>query len=116
MQDAPGLAGTSGCLEQGIKAPLHSSIFDVYTGNNEDCEQLRRILTAIRFLWNATRGHRLRPWRSDYLRWRIETYSGLHAESIGFAEFARFLWQEKGRLLHFLAWTGQLYRTDTPAR
>jgi hypothetical protein len=74
------------------------------------------MLTAIRFLWNATRRHRLRPWRSDYLRWRIETYSGLHAESIGFREFARFLWQEKRRLLHFLAWTAQLYRPDTPTR
>ncbi|MGI8771205.1 MAG: hypothetical protein ACR2JE_07200 [Acidobacteriaceae bacterium] len=75
-------------------------------------EQLRRLLTAIRFLWNATRGHRLRPWRSDYLRWRIETYSGLKAESIGFAEFTRFLWREKGRLLRFLAWTGEMDRAD----
>ena len=27
-----------------------------------------------------TRGYRLRPWRSPYLRWRIETYWGLHAD------------------------------------
>ena len=38
--------------------------------------------SAMRFLWNATRGHRLRPWRSDYLRWRIETYSGREAKTI----------------------------------
>ena len=28
------------------------------------------------FLWRATRGHRLQPWRSPYLRWRVETYTG----------------------------------------
>jgi hypothetical protein len=71
-------------------------------------EWLRQMLTALRFLWNATRGHRLRPWRSEYVKWRIETYSGAKAESIAFREFSRFLWNEKGRLLHFLAWTGQL--------
>jgi hypothetical protein len=64
---------------------------------------------AIRFLWNATRGHRLRPWRSDYLRWRIETYSGREAHSIGAKEFFQFVWQEKGRLLRFLHWTGNLH-------
>jgi hypothetical protein len=63
---------------------------------------------AIRFLWNATRGNRLRPWRSDYLRWRIETYSGREAHTIGAKEFFQFIWQEKGRLLRFLHWTGDL--------
>ncbi len=41
----------------------------------------------LRFLWNATRGHRLTPWRSPYLRWRIETYTGIKMQSIGFLEF-----------------------------
>ena len=36
----------------------------------------------IRFLWIASRGYRLRPWDSPYLRWRIETYAGIPAESI----------------------------------
>lgn len=64
--------------------------------------------SAIRFLWNATRGHRLRPWRSDYLRWRIETYSGRKADTIGARDFFRFVWQEKGPLIHFLHWAGKL--------
>jgi hypothetical protein len=64
--------------------------------------------SAMRFLWNATRGHRLRPWRSDYLRWRIETYSGREADSIDAREFFRFVWQEKGQLIRFLHWTGTL--------
>ncbi len=50
----------------------------------------------------------MRPWRSDYLRWRIETYSGRDAHTIGAREFFHFVWQEKGRLLRFLHWTGDL--------
>jgi hypothetical protein len=64
----------------------------------------------MRFLWNATRGHRLRPWRSDYLRWRIETYSGRAAHTIDAREFFRFVWREKGNLFRFLDWTGKLDR------
>ncbi len=63
---------------------------------------------ALRFLWNATRGHRLRPWRSEYLRWRIETYSGRSAHSIDARSFFAFIWQEKWQLLRFLHWSGQL--------
>ena len=66
---------------------------------------------AVKFLWNATRGHRLRPWRSDYLRWRIETYSGHKAEAITPRDFFRFLWQEKWQLLRFLHWAGKLDQT-----
>ena len=60
---------------------------------------------AIRFLWNATRGHRLKPWRSEYLKWRIETYSGRKAETIDARAFFQFLWREKMQLLRFLSWT-----------
>lgn len=63
---------------------------------------------AMRFLWNATRGHRLRPWRSEYLRWRIETYSGRTAESITARDFFHFVWKEKWQLLRFLHWSGKL--------
>jgi hypothetical protein len=41
----------------------------------------------LRFFWNSTRGHRLAPWRSPYLHWRMETYSGLKMDKIGFVEF-----------------------------
>jgi hypothetical protein len=34
------------------------------------------------------RGHRLAPWRSPYLRWRMETYSGLKMDKIGFVEIS----------------------------
>jgi hypothetical protein len=60
---------------------------------------------VIGYLWSASRGYRLTPWRSPYLKWRIETYWGLHAGQIGFKEFWRFVWQRRGDLLRFLRWT-----------
>lgn len=62
----------------------------------------------MRFLWAATKGHRLRPWRSEYLRWRIETYSGMSAESLTALDVLRFAWREKLNLLRFLHWAGNL--------
>ena len=44
------------------------------------------MLAAVRFLWNSTRGHRLTPWRSEYFKWRVETYSGMKAETLDFAK------------------------------
>ena len=66
------------------------------------------MLAPLRFLWTATAGYRLRPWRSPYLRWRIETYSGMRAEEIGFREFWRFVWRERGRLWRFLSWVAEM--------
>ncbi len=59
---------------------------------------------VVRFLWQVSKGYRLRPWRSPYLRWRIETDSGLRAESIGALVFWRFLWRERRRLVTYLEW------------
>jgi hypothetical protein len=58
----------------------------------------------IAVLWRLARGYRLRPWRSPYLRWRIETYSGLHADAIGFREFWRFVWRERRELSRYARW------------
>jgi hypothetical protein len=63
---------------------------------------------AIRFLWNATRGHRLTPWRSPYLRWRLETYSGKHADTIQAKDFLTLILTEKKQFLRFLWWTGEI--------
>lgn len=63
------------------------------------------MFAAIRFLWNATRRNRTTPWRSEYLKWRIETYSGKKAETIDAHAFFQFLWREKAQLFHFLIWT-----------
>lgn len=68
------------------------------------------MFAALRFLWNATRGHRLAPWRSEFLRWRVETYSGKKAETLTAGAVLGFMWAERWELFRFLAWTGQLER------
>jgi hypothetical protein len=69
---------------------------------------------SLRFLWNATKGHRLAPWRSPYLLWRIETYCGVKMTQIGFLEFWEFLWKERTSLWRFLKWTGEMERYAHP--
>lgn len=66
------------------------------------------MLAALRFIWNATRGHRLTPWRSEYLKWRVETYSGKKAETLTTNDIVGFVWDSKWELLSFLLWTGRL--------
>lgn len=62
----------------------------------------------LRFVWNATRGYRFRPWRSPYLRWRIETYQGWHADEITFSRFFGFAWSRRRELLRFLRWAERM--------
>ncbi len=69
---------------------------------------MKRLLAPFRFILYAMRGHWLRPWQSPYLRWRMETYSGIPAESIDARVFWNFMSSEKGRLLHFLRWTAEI--------
>ena len=64
----------------------------------------------LRFLWRATRGCRLGPWRSPYLRWRVETYWGLHADRITDSEMREFLWTHRAELFRFLRWAGRMAR------
>ena len=68
------------------------------------------MFASLRFLWNATRGNRFTPWRSEYLKWRIETFSGMKAETMRGRDVLRFVWTSKWELLEFLGWTGQLER------
>jgi hypothetical protein len=63
------------------------------------------LLEPLRFIWNATRGHRLRPWRSPYIRWRVETYSGKKAETLTAKTVMNFLWETRWEVLEFLGWT-----------
>jgi hypothetical protein len=64
----------------------------------------------LRFLWIATRGYRLQPWKSPYLRWRIETYSGLPAETITRESFLRFIWSERVSLWQYVRWVQRMRR------
>jgi hypothetical protein len=68
------------------------------------------MLGTLRFLWNATRGHRLTPWRSEFLRWRVETYSGKPAESLTARDVLGFFWESRWELLSFLSWTSEVQK------
>lgn len=69
---------------------------------------VRAWFAPIRFLWNSTRGHRLAFWRSDYLRWRIETFSGKKAETLTTGDIFEFLWSSRWEFLRYLGWIGRL--------
>src|SRR5207248_2116843 len=69
---------------------------------------------TFRFLWRATRGHRLAPWRSPYLLWRMETYCGVKMQQIHFLEFWEFVFRERSNLWRFLKWTGEMERYARP--
>jgi len=62
----------------------------------------------IGFLWRATQGYRLRPWKSPYLRWRLETYWGVPEEEIDFREFWRLSWRLRHDVGRFAAWAERM--------
>jgi len=66
------------------------------------------MVAVLIFVWNATRGSRLRPWRSPCLKWRIETFTGKNAEAVGFGDFVRFLYAERRQLLRFVGWLAEM--------
>jgi hypothetical protein len=63
------------------------------------------MLSAI---WRLSKGYRLSPWRSPYLRWRIETYCGLHANDISPRAFWSFTWRNRRELMRFLRWADKM--------
>jgi hypothetical protein len=63
---------------------------------------------ALWFFWTATKGHRLRPWRSPYLRWRVETFSGIPAGEVTYKTFWNFLWNERQDIRRFLEWGAEM--------
>jgi len=58
----------------------------------------------LRVVWRLTRGYRLCPWRSPYLRWRIETYQGIHADAVTFRLFWGFMWAQRRELFRYVRW------------
>jgi hypothetical protein len=68
------------------------------------------MLGALRYMWVVSKGYRLRPWQSPYLRWRLETYFGPQVADLKGAAFFRLLWRERARLCHFLAWVEERQR------
>jgi hypothetical protein len=71
---------------------------------------------SLRFLWSATCGNRLQPWKSPYLRWRFETYTGKRAETVTLGDFVALIRREWRQLLHFLRWTNEIQEYARPVR
>ena len=74
--------------------------------------RLRRFFTAIRYYWITTKGYRLRPWASPYIRWRMETFYGAEAENLTRAKFLHILWRDRQRMRRFLAWITERHRAQ----
>lgn len=51
----------------------------------------------------------MKPWRSPYLRWRLETYSGKKAEALEPKDFWKFLVSERGQILRFSKWLDEMH-------
>jgi hypothetical protein len=64
----------------------------------------------LKIIWRLAKGYRLRPWRSPYLCWRIETYLGVHADSITPRDFLRIAWQQRHSFLRYLDWAARMDR------
>jgi hypothetical protein len=63
-----------------------------------------KMLSALKFYWFSCKGYRLQPWRSPYIRWRMETFFGPEAAPADAGTFFRLTWRERARLLKFFRW------------
>jgi hypothetical protein len=68
------------------------------------------MLNALRYYWIIARGHRLRPWASPYLQWRLETFFGAEAADLDAGKFFRLMWRERERMERFLEWVAEWRR------
>jgi hypothetical protein len=62
------------------------------------------MFNALRYYWIISKGYRLRPWKSPYIQWRLETFFGADAAHLSASEFFRLMWRERARMKRFLAW------------
>ena len=64
------------------------------------------MFNALRYYWIISKGHRLRPWTSPYIQWRMETFFGPEAADLTAGKFCRLMWRERARMERFLDWVG----------
>lgn len=73
------------------------------------------MLNALRYYWITAKGYRLTPWKSPYLRWRMETFFGPAAADLDARKFLRLMWQERARMRRFLRWVAERRREQNRA-
>lgn len=65
------------------------------------------MLNALRYYWIIAKGYRLRPWKSPYIQWRLETFFGQEAAELDARKFFRLMWRERVRMERFLDWVNE---------
>jgi len=65
------------------------------------------MLNALRYYWIISKGHRLRPWTSPYIQWRLETFFGKDAANVSAGKFFALLWSNRARMERFLEWVAE---------
>ena len=65
------------------------------------------MFNAMHYYWISAKGYRLRPWKSPYIQWRLETFFGQDAADLDAGKFFRLMWRERNRVEHFLDWVAQ---------
>lgn len=74
------------------------------------------MFAAFRYYWKTAAGYRLRPWKSPYLQWRLETYFGKRARAQNARSFFALLWRERQQMKHFLDWVEERRREQAARR
>ena len=69
-----------------------------------------RMLTDVRYYWIISKVYRLRPWKSPYLQWRMETFLGPAAANLTAGKFFAYMWRERARIRRFVAWAAEMRR------
>lgn len=70
----------------------------------------------MRYYWIAAKGYRLRPWKSPYLRWRMETFLGPEAAELDAKKFFGLLWKYRAEMKRFLRWAHDRQREQKNSR
>jgi hypothetical protein len=65
------------------------------------------MLNALRYYWMIAKGYRLRPWKSPYIQWRLETFFGHDAADLDANRFFRLMWRERAPMERFLRWVAE---------
>jgi hypothetical protein len=68
------------------------------------------MFNALRYYWITTKGYRLCPWKSPYIRWRMETFFGKDAADLDARKFFALMWRERTRVERFLEWVAERRR------
>lgn len=70
------------------------------------------MLNALRYYWIIAKGYRLRPWKSPYIQWRLETFFGAAAAHMTASKFFSLMWRERARMERFLEWVDVRHRAQ----